>query len=84
MFGNAVEMDRHLFTDPTVTHQQNTINKMNDIRYQTWMDSMMLRQQTLMEIAMTTQLAGDMFHIGNIPPTEVTEFPMNSYVLQKL
>ena len=82
MFGNAVEMDRHLFTDPTVTHQQNTINKMNDIRYQTWMDSMMLRQQTLMEIAMKTQLAGDMFHIGNIPPTEVTEFPINSYVLQ--
>ena len=58
------------------------MKEMNDIRYQTWMDSMKLRQQTLMEVAMTTQLDSDMFHIGNVPSTEVTEFPINSYVLQ--
>jgi hypothetical protein len=33
-------------------------------------------------VAITTQLDSNMFHISSVPPTEVAEFPINSYVLQ--
>jgi hypothetical protein len=35
-----------------------------------------------MEVAMKTQYDSDMYHIEQFPQKEVTEFPVNSYVLQ--
>ena len=54
LFGNAVDIDRNLFNNTTSTQNQDTIRNMNDLRYRTWFNSIMSRQQTLMEVAMKT------------------------------
>ena len=84
MFGNAIDMDRVLFTDENAISLRDEITKINDLRYREWADSMLSRQQTLIEVAIKTQWETDMFHIEHVSrnPKEITEFPINSYVLQ--
>ncbi len=78
MFGNAVEMDRHQFTDSTVTNQQNAINKMisnidgfNDVT-----------SKNINGDCYDNATSGGYVSYRDIPSTEVTEFPIISYVLQ--
>ena len=57
---------------------------MSNISYRDWADKLIERQQTLMNVAIETQLKTYTFHIEqfNQRHKEITEFPINSYVLQ--
>ena len=86
MFGNAIDLDRFLISDDSVEDQINIVKSMNNQRYIDWADTMILKQHTLMDVALSTQLDNDIYHIqSNIKQdhNELTEFPINSYVLQR-
>ena len=86
MFGNVIDLDRFLISDDSVEDRINIVKSMNNQRYIDWADTMILKQHTLMDVALSTQLDNDIYHIqSNIKEhhNELTEFPINSYVLQR-
>jgi hypothetical protein len=75
LFGNAINLDRGLFTsapsrDPDLTGK--SISQ--------WMDKMLKQQTTLLQVARETQQQRDAYHMSEAEPG-FTEFPVNSYVL---
>ena len=84
LFGNAIDVDRMLLTNNEAFANREEINRINDTRYREWADTMLDRQQTLIEVAMKNQYDTDIFHSehANKNKQETTEFPINSYVLQ--
>ena len=63
MFGNAIDLDRFLISDDSVEDQINIVKSMNNQRYVDWADTMILKQHTLMGVALSTQLDNDIYHI---------------------
>eukprot|EP01038_Epipyxis_sp_PR26KG_P000132 gene132-189_t len=84
LYGNAISLDRrHLFsTHVTETEQSTVVEGMNDSRYSDWVDRMLNKQRIAIETAIKHQCEKDTFHIQTYS-TKRTEFPNNSYVLQR-
>ena len=84
LFGNAIDMDRIILKDEQSKVHLDRVQELKDIRYREWADKMLLKQQELMEVAMRTQSETDTFHIEHTRNSnqDITEFPINSYVLQ--
>ena len=87
MYGNSLDMDR-LLVMPTaqVQVELDAVNQLNDQRYADWTKKLISQQSNLLKVAMETQLDSDLYHIQrntNLNKDEITEFPINSYVLQR-
>jgi hypothetical protein len=87
MYGNSLDMDR-LLVMPTAQVQEelDAVNQLNDLRYADWTKKLISQQSNLLKVAMETQLDSDLYHIQrhtNLNKDEITEFPINSYVLQR-
>jgi hypothetical protein len=82
MFGNSIDLNRILI--PIAPSSDKILANIKDIRYQTWAASMLKSQADLMKVALETQIETNNTHIGrfNQKHQDITEFPINSYVLQ--
>ena len=72
VFGNSVRLDRNLLP---VDHVPLTD------RTQEYLANLLTAQKDILEIAMSNQKETDQFHISERGGKEITEFPINSYVL---
>jgi hypothetical protein len=81
LFGNAVTLDRGIF----LPHAQKAKKGVTDGQenLSEWADSMLAKQAELLDIARKSQKQTDDYHIVQASGGEVTEFPINSYVLAK-
>ncbi len=72
VFGNAVRLDRNLLPLATADHSTNAHEYLADL---------LNAQAEILQIAIRNQLETDRFHISERGGKEITEFPINSYVL---
>ena len=56
LLGNAIDMDRILIPNKSIASQRQQIETINNISYQDLADKLIERQQTLMNVAIETQL----------------------------
>jgi hypothetical protein len=83
LFGNAVRLERGMFkSNPFLENgaRQSPFHKTkNSVRL--WIDRMLSNQQACIDAALETISARDAEHISSHPLSELTVFPVNSYVL---
>ena len=87
MYGNSLDMDR-LLAMPTAQVQEDfdAVNQLNDQRYADRTKKLISQQSNLLKVSMETQLDSELYHIQrntNLNKDEITEFLINSYVLQQ-
>lgn len=75
LFGNAVTLDRGIFV------KQNEIAENERLSLSEWSADMLAKQATAIRVAQETQLKKNNLHFANYPAGELTEFPINSYVM---
>ena len=72
LFGNAVNLSRHLLFQPVVTE--------TEVDLPEYLKQMLEKQSTLIKVAQETQREFDTHHMSRNDP-ELSDFPVNSYVL---
>ena len=82
MFGNSINLERTLLDHVSSTRQTEIVEGIQDKNYSEWVNKMLTRQRNAVEAALKHQLEKDTFHIQTYS-TKRTEFPINSYVLQR-
>jgi len=89
VFGNAVQLDRQILPLPTVESSSSTNTSATRKSYQEYLEDMLQAQSEILKLAQKYQRQTDDFQIAKrnksnkrkFGNTEVTEFPINSYVL---
>jgi hypothetical protein len=80
LFGNAVTLDRGIFLPHAAKTRK---DRDGQEMLSEWAEMMLKKQAELIEIARTSQKENGDYHIVQTSGGEVTEFPINSYVLAK-
>jgi hypothetical protein len=74
LFGNTVDLGRHILHAPIAQPDK------SEISLSEYMAKLLQQQETLIKVAQATQLKHDSHHLSIFNP-ELTEYPINSYVL---